>query len=117
LHMEYRRREIRFEIDQPVVVSDLQLGGTPLEGRLANFSANGIRLMLNRKLDPGTMVKVVWGNTLLLGEIIYCRAEGSEFATGLELEDALYETDSLASLAQTWTADEKLEKWPPRSPR
>jgi hypothetical protein len=100
--MEYRRREIRFEIDQPVTVSNLEHRGTPLEGRLANVSANGIRLMLYRKLDPGTMVKVEWGNTLLLGEIIYCKAEGSEFAAGLELEDALYETDSLASLAETW---------------
>jgi len=102
LNMEYRRRETRFEIDQPVTVSNLEHRGVSLEGRLANFSANGIRLMLSRKLNPGTMVKVEWGYTLLLGEIIYCRAEGSEFAVGLELEDALYETDSLASLAETW---------------
>ena len=54
------------------------------------------------KVRAGTMIKVEWGNTMLLGEIIYCSAEGSEFAVGLELEDALYETDSLAALAETW---------------
>jgi len=100
--MEYRRREIRFEADQPVTVSNLEHRGVPLQGRLENFSANGIRLILYRKLDPGTMVKVEWGNTMLLGEIIYCNAEGSEFTVGLELEDALYGTDSLVALAETW---------------
>ena len=100
--MEYRRRETRFEIDQPVTVSNLEHRGVSLRGRLANFSASGIRLILSHRLDPGTMIKVEWGNTMLLGEIIYCSAEGSEFAVGLELEDALYETDSLAALAETW---------------
>jgi hypothetical protein len=101
--MDYRRREPRFELDQPVTVSNLEHMGASLTGRLANFSAYGVRLIMDKKLSPGTMVKVEWGNTMLLGEIIYCNAEGAEFAVGLELEDALYETDSLADLAKGWT--------------
>ncbi len=102
--MEYRRCEPRFESDQPVSVTNLEKPGAPLTGRLINFSANGTRILLGTELRPGTMVKVEWGGTVLLGEIIYCRSEGKDFALGLELEDALYETDKLASFSENWAA-------------
>ncbi len=99
--MEYRRREPRFEIDQPVTIKNLEQPGPLLLGRLVDFSAQGTRLILEQRLEPGTLVKVEWGGTMLLGEVIYCQAHGTEFAAGLELEDALYETQGLASLIGT----------------
>jgi len=101
--MEYRRREPRFVIDQPVTVRDLEHPGPPVLGRLVNFSAQGTRLILEQEISPGAMVKVEWGGTMLLGEIIYCAPEGAEFAAGLELEDALYETEVLASMPEFHT--------------
>ncbi len=102
--MEYRRHEPRFESNQPVTVTNLEQPGMPLLGRLVNFSANGTRMLLTSEVQPGTMVKVEWGGTILLGEIIYCTPLGTEFAVGLELEDALYETEMLESMAETWAA-------------
>ncbi len=98
-NMEYRRREPRFEIDQPVTITDLEQPDILMHGHLANFSAKGIRLTLQLFLKPGTMVKVEWGGTILLGEIMYCTPQGAEFAAGLELEDALYETETLAYMS------------------
>jgi hypothetical protein len=100
--MDYRRREPRFESDQPVVVTNLEQPGMSLTGRLVNFSASGIRLIVNQDVLPGTMVKVEWGGTILLGEIIYCSPQGEEYAAGLELEDALYEKEMLKSMSETW---------------
>lgn len=100
--MDNRRNEPRFEINQPVTVTKLEQPGNPLSGRLANFSTKGIRLILNEKLHPGTMVKVEWEGTTLLGEIMYCSQEVSEFAVGLELEDALYEKEEFASMFEAW---------------
>ena len=74
-----------------------------MTGHLKNFSASGTRLLLDREIRPGAMVKVEWGGTILLGEIIYCRPEGSKFAVGLELEDALYETEEVALRSGTTT--------------
>ncbi len=102
--MDYCRREPRFENDQPVTVTNLEQPGKPLSGRLVNFSASGIRFLLTCALQPGSMVKVEWGGTLLLGEIIYCAQDGPEYAVGLELEDALYETEMLQSMYETWAA-------------
>lgn len=98
--MEDCRRGPRFEIDQPVMVKDLDDPGPSLPARLVNFSARGIRLILGQKLIPGTMVKVEWGGTILLGEIVYCMPQGFEFAGGLEIEDAVYETEVLAPMQQ-----------------
>ncbi|MBZ5497322.1 MAG: PilZ domain-containing protein [Acidobacteriia bacterium] len=102
--MDCRRREPRFEIDQPVTVTNLEQPGIPQLGRLANFSAKGTRMILAHELTPGTMVKVEWGGTVLLGEIIYCAPHGSEFAVGLELEDVLYEKHMFASMSESWAA-------------
>ncbi len=99
--MEYRRREPRFEIDQPVTIKNLEHPGSVLLGRLVDFSAQGTRLILEEPIQPGTLVKVEWGGTMLLGEVVYCQAHGPEFAAGLELEDALFETQGLASLIGT----------------
>jgi hypothetical protein len=108
--MEYRRREPRFEIDQLVTITNLDRPDRPIGGRIANFSASGTRLVMQEELNRGTMVKVEWGTTVLLGEIIYCCRQGSEFAVGLELEDALYEKEEVASINQFWSPEPNTAK-------
>jgi hypothetical protein len=100
--MEYRRREPRFESDQPITLTNLERPGVSIHGRLINFSASGTRMVLGQAVLPGTMVRVELGGTILLGEIIYCTPEGNEFAAGLELEDALYEREMLESISGAW---------------
>jgi hypothetical protein len=108
--MVYRRREPRFQIDQPVTVKDLEKPQILLSGRLVNFSAQGSCIMLDRALRPGTMVRVEWGGTVLLGEIVYCWPSGPEYAAGLRLEDALYEREETAALAANWTLRSRGER-------
>jgi hypothetical protein len=99
------RREPRIDIAQPVTVTNLDLPAYGLVGRIANFSANGTRLILAQAMARGTMVKVEWGTTILLGEIIYCLPEGSEFAVGLKLEEALFEKEIVEAIGQSWSTD------------
>jgi hypothetical protein len=94
------RRGPRFEVDQPVTVNNLDEPGPALSARLVNFSSKGIRMILGQRLSPGIMVKVEWRGTILLGEIIYCMPLGTAFAAGLEIEDAVYETEVLAPMEQ-----------------
>ncbi len=84
-----------------MTVTDLEQPEIAMHGRLANFSAKGSRLILQLYVKPGTMVKVEWGGTVLLGEIMYCSPRNGEFAAGLELEDALYETEALSVAADS----------------
>jgi hypothetical protein len=57
-------------------------------------------LLIASRVSVGAAVKVEWSNTLLLGEVIYCRPEGEGYAIGLELKHALYNTAELAELAK-----------------
>jgi PilZ domain len=95
--MEYRR-DPRFRTNQPISVTDLENSSSPQPGLLADFSNQGISLRVPGRLFPGTAVKVEWAGTLLLGEVIYCRPAEEGFQAGLRLENALYDTDSLAAM-------------------
>lgn len=95
--MEYRRNP-RFQSNQPVTVTDLENSSSPLAGQLVDFSNQGIRLLVPCRLAPGTAVKVQWAGTLLLGEVIYCRPGDERFHAGLQLENALYDTEALAAM-------------------
>jgi hypothetical protein len=102
--MEHRRQEPRFELDQPVTVKNLQQPEALILGRLVNFSAQGTRVILEQELHPGTLVRVEWGGTILLGEVVYCQPQGSEFAAGIELEDALYDSEGFLAMVRTKSA-------------
>lgn len=102
--MGCRRCEPRFKSDQPVAVTNLEQPGRLLSGRLINFSANGIRMLLKCGMRLGSTVKVEWGGTVLLGEIIYCTPQGTAYVVGLELEDAVYRTEMPGSLSESCAA-------------
>jgi hypothetical protein len=84
--------------------------GPTLEGCLTNFSAAGTRLILKQGLRSGTMIKVEWSTTVLLGEVIYCNPQGHEFAVGLQLEDALYEKDIFVTGENPEAHDPSIQK-------
>ncbi len=94
------RREARFEGDSPVQVSVLGEATAKLAGQLSNFSAGGLRLLVECPVPEGAAVKVEFGETLLLGEVRYCRPAEGGYAVGLELEHTLACTDELARLAR-----------------
>jgi hypothetical protein len=71
------------------------------QGKLTNFSTNGFRVLLDKEMRPGSVVKVEWDSTMLLGEVIYCRREAQGFSLGIELEDALYDIGRLAHAGES----------------
>ena len=73
------RSQLRLEADEPVHVTVLGECETTLLGRITNYSANGMAMEIDAKVSIGTAVKVEWSNTLLLGEVCYCRPAGRDF--------------------------------------
>ena len=51
----------------------------------------------------GSALKFELDDTLLLGEVIYCRDDGSSFYVGVELEHALYGLGELAEAVRSFT--------------
>lgn len=86
-----RRERLRFRTDITVRVICLDYPGTPIKGRLADLSAHGLSLILNRELPSGVSIRVEWGETALVGESVYCEPRGREFLVGLKVSDPVYD--------------------------
>jgi hypothetical protein len=53
-------------------------------------------LRLGQRVPPGTALRIDLPDSMLLGEVIYCRAEGEDWYAGIELEHALFSLNELA---------------------
>jgi hypothetical protein len=106
------RSQLRLEADEPVHVTVLGECEAQLLGRITNYSANGMGLEIDTEVSIGAAVKVEWSNTLLLGEVCYCRPTEEGYAIGLRLEHALYNTSELARLAKRLLDESPQEELP-----
>jgi hypothetical protein len=94
------REEARFEVDQEVTVTLLGEVETALRGKVVNLSGKGVCLLSGQELPSGSALKIELGDTLVLGEVAYCRRQENVYYAGIELNQALYHTQHLAALAQ-----------------
>lgn len=80
---------MRLAIDQPVAV--LVLGGEEIReaARVRNVSPAGIQLVSNRVIPAGSAIKIELDNSMALGEVVYCVAEGDHSIMGVKLEHVL----------------------------
>ena len=99
LHME-SRQERRFEMDQEITVTLLGDREATFPGKIVNLFWNGMCLETSYALSPGAALKIELADTLVLGEVVYCRPQGPQFHLGISLEQALYHTRDVAALAR-----------------
>ena len=92
-----QRREPRFETGRSIWVTFFGEPDISLTARIKNVSARGIGLQLRGPIAIGAALKIELDDTLLLGEVIYCREDEDSHYVGVEIEQALY---GLAGLAQ-----------------
>jgi hypothetical protein len=101
-----QRLEPRFEVAQEVRIT---LFGEPdirLTARIRNLSPRGVGLEMQGPVAAGSALKFELDDTLLLGEVIYCRDDGDSFYVGVELEHALFGLGELADTLRAFTDPE-----------
>ena len=66
--------------------------GTAVESRIVDASAGGVRIESSLLLRVGSLVKIEWSDTLILGEVLYSQPAPGEGVSvfGIELTQALY---------------------------
>ncbi len=99
------RQEPRFETDQEIAVTLLGIVEAVFPARIVNLSGKGMCLQTSQSLVPGAAVKIELADTLVLGEVIYCRPQEPGYQVGIALEQALYHTRELAALAARLLGD------------
>ena len=87
-----RRMRARFKTDLTVLVTCLDLPGCFSRARLADLSAHGLSLILDKAIPVDSTVKVEWKNSAFVGKSVYCRPHGQEFLVGLKVDESVYDT-------------------------
>jgi hypothetical protein len=74
-----------------------------LHGTLNNIAEGGAQLTTDQHVPPSSLVKVEYEDDFLLGEVVYCQAEGSNWRVGVQVEHGLFGLSALAAaLQETW---------------
>jgi hypothetical protein len=87
--------------DIPVKVTCQTPPGIAIKGRLANLSAHGLSVIIGRELPTGSSVKVEWGVSEFVGELVYCHPHGREYLAGLAVETPVYDTKNSTSSSKS----------------
>jgi len=96
-----RRSRVRFKTDLTVKVTSIEEPQTTYKARMANLSAHGLSLIMNEELPTGSVVRVEWGDTNFIGELVYCQPHKDEFLVGLQVEAPVYDAKQPASVRKT----------------
>jgi hypothetical protein len=91
-----KRREPRFQADQPVVVTVLTEPQTRMDARGKNASGRGLGLVTATPVPAGAPVRIDIENAIVLGEAIYCRDDREGHFIGVELDQVLVGLTELA---------------------
>jgi hypothetical protein len=97
-----QRREPRFQIDQFLWITVFGEPDIRLPARIKNISPRGIGLELEGPVAAGSALKFEVDDSLLLGEVIYCRDDGDSFYLGVQLEHMLCGLGDLAQAIEAF---------------
>lgn len=101
-----QRRAPRFVADQSVVVTVLGDHETHHTGRIRNASARGLAIDMPNPVPPGTALKIVFEDSIVLGEAVFCKAGQGSFLLGVELDQVLCGLSELGRRLQEFATEE-----------
>lgn len=84
-----QRQAQRHPLSQSAIVSVLGAANQVLQGEIRNISKGGAQLQLSDPIGPGSLLRVEYGNNLLLGEVMYCLQEQTSWVAGIRIEHVL----------------------------
>jgi hypothetical protein len=98
-----QRRGPRFEANQSIWITVFGEPDIRLPARIRNVSARGIGLELQCPVAIGTALKFEVDDSLILGEVIYCRQDEAAYYLGVELEQTLCGLGDLAEAVRAFS--------------
>jgi hypothetical protein len=97
------RRETRFTVGQPVVVTILSGEPSTHNALVKDGSGNGMALEMPAPVTPGAAIKIAMDDSLLLGEAMYCSPQQGHFLVGVLLDSKLSQLSRLAQVLEAFT--------------
>lgn len=84
-----RRGEPRQIADIPVLVTVLGIEEQPIRGRIVDISGRGVLVEMISPVACGLPVRVEGEDSLMLGEVCRCEAQGKRFRVALQVRHRL----------------------------
>lgn len=112
-----RRRELRVEANEPVVVTEL--GGhrrARMGGMLLDMSGGGLLVKLPRSIKCGAAVRVEASNMLALGDVVRCEPDADQFRVAIVIHHSLRELQDLENLNRALIGEERASRETPAFP-
>jgi hypothetical protein len=108
-----RRQEPRFVIDEAVTLTVLGERNTQYPGRVKNVAGRGIGMTAPAPIEAGAAVSIKFGDSIMLGEVVYCRSMGGPYFLGLEIQHAVGGLRRLADIFREWNIAGPSQEAPP----
>jgi hypothetical protein len=85
-----KRREHRIPADEPAQMQAFSpFSPAKINVQITDVSRNGLKVRTPQIVDRGTVVQVRIKEAILLGEVRYCIAAGTEFDAGIQIQDVI----------------------------
>jgi hypothetical protein len=91
-----QRNEQRQQLDGSASLIVIGSPSQVLYGEVRNVSQGGTQIWLSQPVQPFTLVKIEYNDSLLLGEVVYCRQDQSGWLAGVRVEHGLFGLKALA---------------------
>lgn len=98
------RRNVRVPVNRPIVLTVLGEHEMRIPATVKDASSNGVGLITESAVKPGTLVKLEIGDAIFLGEAVYCRDEEQGAFVGVKLQQVLSGLAALNKMVQEFEA-------------
>lgn len=105
-----KRREPRFQADQPVTVTVLTESRQDVPARVRNVSGRGLGVVASARVEPGAGLLIELEDTKVLAEAIYCRPDPEGFFIGIEMDQMLVGLTELGRHLAAFTSEVAVER-------
>lgn len=102
LMMEQRREE-RVPIEQSVILTVLSDPERRVSAMIKNVSGRGLGIFSPERVASGAAVKIEFGDSIFLGEAMYCKAMEGAWFVGIELTEVLSGLAALSRMAEEFS--------------
>jgi hypothetical protein len=92
-----RRSELRFAMDQPVVVAVLDGHSTRRTAQIRNASPWGIAIEMRSPVAPGVSLRIEMEDGVAFGKASYCREVSGAYYIGVKLQQQIQSLSNLAA--------------------
>lgn len=94
-----RRRNTRFESNEPAVVSELSPHAhRPMGGMIRDLSEDGMLIKVPRSVACGGLIRVETSRALLLGQVVRCEPDGEGFDVAMTIRHSFLDLPDLTNL-------------------